>query len=127
MQMSCSARDTARWITTSRQNLSNPAPVYVYFFNHTLNIINWLAPNLGCSHASELPFVFDFQWALWGSAEHALADAFVRQVLLFHFSVDSVEGLLASKAQAVLFLKRFVCQILDIICSNWKSRESRPS
>ncbi len=38
-QMTCPARRSAQWVAESRKNLTNPAPVYTYFFNHTLEVV----------------------------------------------------------------------------------------
>jgi carboxylesterase type B len=78
--MSCFARSSGRWLAAARQNLSNPAPVYVYFFNHTLEVIQLFVPNKGCCHGSELVFVFDIELGLWTTDEQALAKAFVKCV-----------------------------------------------
>ena len=76
--MSCFARNTARWLTTARASLPAPAPVYTYFFNHTLEVIQLFVPNKGCCHGSELVFVFDVTIGLWTPGEVALAKAFVK-------------------------------------------------
>lgn len=76
--MSCPARSTARWITAGRANVTNPAPVYVYFFNHTMEWVQLLYPWRGCFHGSELTFVFDYTLGLWTQGEQALAQAFVK-------------------------------------------------
>ena len=76
--MTCYARSTARSIATARANLTNPAPVYVYFFNHTLEVIQLFVPDKGCCHGSELVMVFDVTLGLWTSGEKALAQAFVK-------------------------------------------------
>jgi carboxylesterase type B len=78
VQMSCFARNSGRWLAAARQNLSNPAPVYLYFFNHTLEVIELFVPDKGCCHGSELVFVFDIELGLWTAEEQALAQAFVK-------------------------------------------------
>ena len=39
LQMTCPARQSALWIAAGRANDTNAAPVYTYFFNHTLEVI----------------------------------------------------------------------------------------
>jgi hypothetical protein len=80
-QMSCYARNSARWLTAGRQSNPNPAPVFMYFFNHTLEVVQIFAPDKGCFHGSELAFVFDLELALWSSEERALAQAFVKYAI----------------------------------------------
>lgn len=75
--MKCAARRSARWISTSRQNQTDAPGVFVYFFNHTLLVIDLFVPDKGCCHASELAFVFDLEIGLWTKEERELADAFV--------------------------------------------------
>ena len=53
-------------------------PVYLYFFDHILEIIKLFVPFKGCCHGSELPFVFDFHPAFLGKGELPLAEQFVR-------------------------------------------------
>jgi carboxylesterase type B len=73
--LSCPSRRSARWI----QNAPNRKnPVFLYFFQHELEVIAIFAPDKGCCHASELVFVFNFDVALWSDAERALSDQFVR-------------------------------------------------
>ena len=47
-QMTCPARQSAKWIVDSRANLTNPAPMYVYFFNHTLEVVQVRAAPTAC-------------------------------------------------------------------------------
>lgn len=91
-QFSCPARSTARWVTSSRQNLTDPAPVYLYFFNHTIEWVQLLDPTRGCFHGSEVTFVYDYVLALWTQEEQTLAKAFVKYVPVLCPSACMVVG-----------------------------------
>jgi hypothetical protein len=43
--MTCAARRSARWIAASRQNQTNAPGVFVYYFNHTLLVIDLFVPD----------------------------------------------------------------------------------
>lgn len=86
-QMSCPARQTARWLSKATGH-----PVYLYFFDHILEIIKLFVPFKGCCHGSELPFVFDFHPAFLGKGELPLAEQFVRYWTRFATSGDPNGG-----------------------------------
>lgn len=62
----------------SRAQLKNPAPVFVYFFNHTLQSTLENAPWEGCFHSSELNLVFFNKGDLLLQSEIELSYAFVK-------------------------------------------------
>jgi hypothetical protein len=43
--MLCASQRSAQWIAQSRAGLADAAPVFVYFFNHTLEVIQLFVPN----------------------------------------------------------------------------------
>ena len=78
-QFSCYVHDTARWIALARSRPGQDAsPVFVYFFNHTLQVVRDTKPQLGVYHSSELNFVFNYPRLLQTPAEQQLAVAFVK-------------------------------------------------
>lgn len=76
--MSCFALSSAQLIAQAREKLPNPAPVYLYLFNHTLLAVELLDPNKGCTHVTELYLVFDITQFLLLPSEQELAKAFVK-------------------------------------------------
>lgn len=78
-QMTCAARQSARWMTSpSRQG--GPQKAFVYFFKHTLDILQvaTVVDPIGCCHASELLLVFDFTVGLAEDGETELARTVVK-------------------------------------------------
>jgi para-nitrobenzyl esterase len=73
--MSCPARRSSRWMANmeGRKN-----PVFLYFYQHVLDVVQLFVPFKGCFHGSELVMVFDFDLALWTDEEKALAQNMVR-------------------------------------------------
>lgn len=81
--MTCPARRSGHWLSAGRAGVANPADVFVYYFNHTLLLVDLFAPSKGCFHGSELAFVFDLHLVQWTPEERELASAFVHYWVSF--------------------------------------------
>ncbi|KAA0157576.1 hypothetical protein FNF29_00152 [Cafeteria roenbergensis] len=67
---SCPARQSSRWIANAPGRKS---PVFLYFYEHVLELVDLLVPGKGCFHGSELAMVFHVDLALWTQGEQELA------------------------------------------------------
>jgi len=73
--MSCPARRSSRWMMAAPERKS---PVFLYFYEHILEVVSLFVPFKGCFHGSELVMVYDVELGLWSEGERALGDLFVR-------------------------------------------------
>lgn len=66
--MACPSRRAATWASKYK------IPAYLYHFVHVPYLLHLAEPQFGCAHSSEVPFVFHFTPALWGTGEVALSN-----------------------------------------------------
>eukprot|EP01089_Gocevia_fonbrunei_P005857 TRINITY_DN16354_c0_g1_i1.p1 TRINITY_DN16354_c0_g1~~TRINITY_DN16354_c0_g1_i1.p1 ORF type:complete len:141 (+),score=25.55 TRINITY_DN16354_c0_g1_i1:376-798(+) len=80
--MVCPARRSARWLTAKNEQ-GKSSEVFLYSFNHVIDEVAIIKPNLGVFHGSELLFVFDLPSGvyddipiIWSDAERLLSKRF---------------------------------------------------
>jgi para-nitrobenzyl esterase len=109
--MSCAARRSGRWL-----NAAGTGPVYIYFFQHELEVIKLFVPDYGVCHASDVAMVFNLKVGLWGKGEETLAQQFGKYWTTFAKNGDPNSA--ATPEWAPYDSETDNYQVLDIPISN---------
>jgi para-nitrobenzyl esterase len=109
--MSCAARRSGRWL-----NAAGTGPVYIYFFQHELEVIKLFVPDYGVCHGSDIAMVFNLKVGLWGKGEETLAQQFGKYWTTFAKNGDPNSA--ATPEWAPYDSETDNYQVLDIPISN---------